>query len=185
MRTAIGHNISWRPGGQPGIRCCTSFWICSSNLHHPFTSSRFCCLIVQIAFSAATGSSATPKGLTDDTPRTTAARQFVTADSEFPPLPKPPFKVARSSEWDDRPAVALADSASGSASKSPATRAQLDQLFDTLSSKHNIRTAQCWSLSKYREFATPIYDHTSEAVGCCYFTVSAFIDHVICHMMVA
>ena len=107
------------------------------------------------------------------------------ADSDFPPLPKPPFKVARSSEWDDRPAVALADSGSGSASKSPATRAQLDQLFDTLSSKHNIRTAQCWSFSKYREFATPIYDHTSEAIGCCYFTVSAFIDHVICHMMVA
>lgn len=95
------------------------------------------------------------------------------ADSDFPPFPKPPFKVARSPDWDERPAVVLPDRASGSASEAPATRRQLDQLFDTLSSKHNIRTAQCWSFSKYREFATPIYDDTSEAIGCCYFTVSA------------
>ena len=37
------------------------------------------------------------------------------ADSDFPPFPKPPFKAARSPDWDERPAVVLPDSVQAAA----------------------------------------------------------------------
>jgi hypothetical protein len=83
--------------------------------------------------------------------------------------------VTRDIAAEQGPATMPADGASNSASRAAVSRRQLDQLFDILSSRHNLSTAQCWSFSDYCHFAAPIYDHSAKTTGCCYFAVSVLI----------
>jgi hypothetical protein len=74
---------------------------------------------------------------------------------------------------DEHPAVVSASGASSSTDSKPvATRRQLDQLFETLSTKHFIMTAQCLSHTEYQDFEAQIDGAGAEAIGYCYFTVS-------------
>jgi hypothetical protein len=73
---------------------------------------------------------------------------------------------------DEHSAIVSASGASSADSKP--TRRQLDQLFETLSTKHSIMTAQCLSPADYEEFEDQMLGcgADSKAIGCCYFAVS-------------
>ena len=63
----------------------------------------------------------------------------------------------RFTKADEHPAIVSASGASSSTDSTPvATRRQLDQLFETLSTEHSIVTAQCLSLADYEEFEDQI-----------------------------
>lgn len=74
---------------------------------------------------------------------------------------------------DELHAIVSASGASSSTEKKLVARRQLDQLFETLSSKHSIMTAQCLSHDEYTKFRAQMLDAGLEAIGCCYFAVSA------------
>jgi hypothetical protein len=96
---------------------------------------------------------------------------------------RPSFSVPRlggSLRSKTRSAVMSASSADSSASKPTATRKQLDQFFDILSSDKQIMTAQCWSFADYERFEDRILRRGvlafwpfKKTTGCCYFAVSA------------